>query len=72
LALISFLISSWGIKKLEGLVAGNIILTLIGGVGYFFTITIRYIGLLLAIITKNKIKYRRRRRRFSLIGLVLN
>ena len=46
----------------------NIILLLIRGVGYSFRITIYYIGPLLAIIIKNKIKYGRRRYRFSLIG----
>jgi len=72
LALISFLMSFWGIKKPKGLVASNIILTSIKGVGYFFIITICYIGPLLTIITKNKIKSRRRRRGFSSIGLALS
>jgi len=52
--------------------ASNIISTSIRGVGYFFIITICYTGLLSAIITKNKIKSRRRRHRFSFIGLALS
>jgi len=52
--------------------ASNITSTSIKGVGYFFIITIYYIGLLLAIITKNKIKSRKRRYRFSFIGLALS
>ena len=72
MVLISFLISSWGIKELKGLMASNIILTSIKGVGYFFTITIYRIGPLLAIITKNKIKSRKRRYKFFFIGLALS
>ena len=52
--------------------ASNITSTSIRGVRYFFSITIRYIGPLLAIITKNKTKSGRRRRGFSFIGPALN
>ena len=52
--------------------ASNITSMLIRGVGYFFIITIYYIRLLLAIITKNKIKSRKRRYGFSLVGLALS
>ena len=52
--------------------ASNTTLTLIRGVGYFFIITICYIGPLLAIITKNKTKSGRRRCGFSFIGLALS